>query len=383
MKRTAVVAGYEAIVDHMPNRLNGREDITISCYENDVPVFIEAELDRLYASFHSSLAHFRVYNEGCDTSTYIVRKGDSIVTVFLFQQDGGNVRVINEVLKVDEEEISRFVAYIFANFEAAMVILFNAIQIDIQKIPFPYQCFNHLEDIVVAMPETAKEYVASLGKNTRRNIKRYTKKLHECFPSFRYEVFENDEVDEQAIRDIVNLNRARMAGKNKVSAIDADETERIIILARECGLVSVARINGRVCAGGISFRVGANYFLSVIAHDSAYDNFSLGILCCYLTICECIARGGKEFHFLWGEYEYKYTLLGVKRDLDKLAIYRSYAQMLRKWNVVLNTVFHGYMRQVRLRLHAAKHRGRSFVSWLKVVSLNRWRNLTRRSRKSP
>lgn len=382
MKRMAVVARYEPIVDDMPTRLNGPEDITISCYENDVPAFIETELDRLYASFYSSLAHFRVYNDGRDTSTYIVRKGDRIITVFLFQQDGGNVRVVNEVIKVDEEDISRFVAYIFANFEAATVILFRAIQTDIQKIPFPYQRFNHLEDIVLAMPGTAEEYVASLGKNTRRNIKRYTKKLLEYFPSFRYQVFENDEVDEQAIRDIVNLNRARMDDKNKVSAIDEDETERIIILAKKCGLVSVARIDGRVCAGGISFRVGSNYFLNVIAHDPAYDDCWLGILCCYLTICECIARGGKEFHFLWGEYEYKYRLLGVKRDLDKLAIYRSYAQMLLNGTVMLSIAFHGYVRQARLRLHAAKHRG-GVGSRLTIASLSRWRNMMRRSQKFP
>ena len=386
MKRTAVLAKYEpiceSIVDHMPNRFYDPGAIMISCYENDVPAFIEAEMARLYASLYSSLVQFRIYGDGRDTSTYIVRKGGKIVTVLLFQQDGGKVRVVNEVIKIDEEDISRFAAYIFANVESATVIFFKSIQTDLQKIPFPHQRFNHLEDIVLTMPQTAEDYVASLGKNTRRNIKRYTKKLREAFPSFYYDVSEKDEVDEQTIRDIVNLNRARMADKNKVSAIDEEETERIILLTKECGLVGVARIDGRVCAGGISFRVGSNYFLSVIAHDPAYDDYWLGILCCYLTICECIARGGKEFHFLWGEYEYKYTLLGVKRDLDKLAIYRSHAQMLLNGDMALSLVFHGYARQARLWLHAAKHRD-SFLSRLTIASLNRWQLLKQRSHGIP
>lgn len=382
MKGTAKVAKDEPIcepvVNHMSNRLYDRGDITISCYENDVPAFIEVEMVRLYASVYSSLAQFRIYSDGHDTSTYIVRKGGKIVTVLLFQQDGGKVSVVNEVIKIDEEDISRFAAYIFANVESATVIFFKSIQTDLRKIPFPHQRFNHLEDIVLTMPQTAEDYVAGLGKNTRRNIKRYTKKLRESFPSFHYDVFEKDDVDEQTIRDIVNLNRARMADKNKVSVIDEKETKRIILLAKECGLVGVARIDGRVCAGGISFRVGSNYFLSVIAHDPAYDDYWLGILCCYFTICECIARDGKEFHFLWGEYEYKYTLQGVKRDLDKLVIYRSHAQMLFNGDIALNFLFHGYARQARQWLHAAKHRD-SFLSRLAVGSLNRWRLLKQRS----
>lgn len=352
MKRMAVTARYEPIfqpiAEHIPNLSIAPEGITISCYENDIPAFVEAEMHRIYGSLYASLAQFRVYSDGRDTSTYIVRKAGRTITVFLFQHHGRNVQVINQVIKVDEEDISRFAAYIFANFASATVISFKAIQINLHKLPFCYQRINFLEDIVLTLPDTAEEYMASLSRNTRRNIKQCTKKLLQNFPAICFDVFVKDEIDGQTVRDIIDLNRARMAGKNKISVIDEEETLRIIRLATECGLVGVIRIDGRVCAGSISFRIGSNYFFSVIAHDPIYDDYCLGILCCYSTICECIARDGKEFHFQWGEYEYKYTLLGVKRDLDNVTIFRSRMQMLRNIEMVLTAACRACFRQLIL-----------------------------------
>lgn len=378
MKWTDVTAGYEPIcdpiADHMPNRSIEPEGITISCYENDVPAFIEADMNRIYGNLYSSLAQIRAYGNVRDMSTYIVRKGDRTITVFLFQHHGGNVRVINQVIKIDEEDISRFAAYIFANFVSATVISFDYIQTNLRTLPFPFQRVNLLENIVLSLPDTAEEYFVSLGKHMRRKIKVYTKKVQEAFSTIRFEMLVRDEIDEQIIRDIIDLNRARMANKNKVSAIDEEETERIIRLATECGLVGVARIDGRVCAGGILFCVGSNYFLTINAHDPMYDDYRLGTLCCYLTICECIAREGKEFHFLWGDYKFKYSLLGVKHDLDKVVIYRSLMQMLFNGDMVLNTAFRGYLRQMILWLHKAK-RWDNFRSHLAITLLNRLRYL--------
>lgn len=367
MKRMAAAARYEPIfqplAEHMPTLSIAAEGITISCYENDIPAFVDAEMSRIYGSLYASLAQFRVYGDGCDTSTYIVRKAGRTITVFLFQHHGGNVRVINQVIKVDEEDISRFAVYIFTNFATATVISFQAIQTNLRKLPFCYQRINYREDIVLNLPDTEEEYIARLEGNTRRNINYYAKKLLQNFPTICFDVFVKDEIDEQTIRDIINLNRARMASKNKMLAIDEEETLRIIRLATECGLVGVIRIDGRVCAGSISFSAGSNYFISVIAHDPLYSDYCLGILCCYSTICECIARDGKEFHFQWEEYEYKYKLLGVKRDLDNVAIFRSRVQMLRNIEMVLTTACRACFRQLMLmlRLHTAKRRKR-FIS---------------------
>ena len=53
--------------------------------------------------------------------------------------------------------------------------------------------------------------------------------------------------------------------------------------------------------------------MHVIAHDPGFDQARLGLLCCYLSICESIRRGMREYHLLSGRYDYKRRLRGQQR----------------------------------------------------------------------
>jgi len=152
------------------------------------------------------------------------------------------------------------------------------------------------------------------------------------------------------------LNRLRMASKGKESTNDDDTAQRIVQLAGECGLVGAILLDGRICAGSINYCVGTNYFLETLAHDPAYDDYRLGTLCCFLTICECIARGGNEYHFLWGQDEYKTRLLGVQRDLDDLVIYRSHWHMLLCGKLALQSIANGGKRHLRIWVRMMRKR---------------------------
>lgn len=326
-------------------------ETTIACYENEVPAFVGPELERLYGNIFSSLLQFRVYGwTGRNTSTYVARQGERITVILLFQQDGDKVRVMNEVIALDGAELERFADYIFSRYASINVISFKAIETGIRRFAFPYQRFNHLEDLALALPGTVEDYQAGLGKNTRRNIRRHSERINRHFPSHRFQVYEKEAVQPQTVREIIEFNRARMADKNIVSIIDEAETLRIIQLAQAAGLVGVMTIDGRLCAGAISFQSGRNYFLNVLAHDPRYDDYWLGFLCCYLTIRECIARGGREFHFLWGRYDYKFALGAVQRDLDNLIVYRNRFQFARNADLAWRVAYEGYLRQLKVWL---------------------------------
>jgi hypothetical protein len=334
---TSGLGSVEFTYNPLPN-----DDVAISCYDSEVPSFVEPELQRLSGQICCSLRFLKLYGKiPAHTSTYVVRKNHHIVTIFLFLREGGRVRVINEHMEVGEEEVRRFAGHIFSAYAAVNVIEFYAVPTDIGTLPFPYQRFACSENIVAALPASREAYLASLGKSTRSYIQRYEKKLRRSFPSFRVKVYQKDEVKADDIRAIVRMNRARMAAKAKVSSNDDEETERVIALARECGVVCVATIDDRICAGVINYRLGSTFFMPVIAHDPQYNDYRLGTIHCFLTICECIALGCNEYHFLWGRYEYKYRLGGVMRDLDRLVVYRSRTQFLLNGDVALKTAAAG------------------------------------------
>jgi hypothetical protein len=348
-------------------RLNQAEMTTTSIFENEIPVYVEKELERIYGNLYSSYRKIKENGDLHNVSTYVVHHGGDLETVFLFSRKFGTVTVLNEVIELSEDKIAHFTSTIFSRYPSVNAISFVAIKTELRQLKYPYQKVNYLEDIVVDLPASMDEYHGQLKKNTRRNIKRYSNRLTTNLPAFSYGMYAKEEISEQDVRDIIKLNHIRMSGKNNVSAIRESDTEKMIKMVRECGLICVARNDGKVCAGAISFRVGNNYFLKVLAHDPAYNDYSLGILCCYHIICECINRGGREFHFLWGRYDYKYNLLGVQRDLDYLRIFRSRAHYFLNAHVVASTAARARMRQLTLWLQETKKKDgkvATLVGWL-------------------
>lgn len=331
---------------HAPNAA----PVTISCHENDIPPFVGAQLDQLYGNPYSSLRHLALTRRLDQVHTYVARSADQITAVFLFRHQRGIIEVLNEAIRIDGREISRFAEFAFATFAQAQVITFTAIASDPRTLCHPYLRLNYLEDIVAELPDSAASYTTSLGKKTRANMRRSLKMVRQAFPSFSFQIHENDGTAAHLVRDIIALSSARMSARKKAAVISERETQELQTLVEECGLAGVISINGRVCAGTIACRAGNNYFLRVLAHDPLYDKYSLGRLCCYLTICECIERGAHEFHFLWGRSDYKYMFGGVQRDLDHLLLFRARRHMVRHAALTLRACFKWVRRQARLRL---------------------------------
>jgi len=322
--------------------------IEIQMYSGTVPHSVHEPLDRLYRHLHASQTYHAVYgNLSSETRTCVLKRGDELIAVILFRIEGERVRVINEQCTFPQEAIDAFSDYLFTHFPSVSLVSFPVIQQIPAALNHPFLHAKCTQDIVLTLPGTVEQYLASLGKSTRTYVKRYLNKLKRCFPSVSWTTCEGQDVNEAHVRAIIELNHARMAEKYKDSYIDEAETDRILRLVRQCGLVTVMTIDGRVCAGTINYRVADNYFLHVVAHAPDYDEYGLGTLCCYLTICECIARKGCEYHFLWGRYEYKYRLLGVQRDLSHLLIYRSRLQMLLKGKTTLRHLYGARMYELR------------------------------------
>lgn len=295
----------------------------IAFFEDNLPPALEEEMTQLYANLFSSPTKFRIYGQLLKTSTYMVHVDGRATAIFLLHHEGNTIHVLNEQITIPQAEIVRFAQYLFARYRSVSRIRFKAIDTQLDRFPYPFQRTYFTNDVVLTLPDSVPAYLESLGKSTRDNIKRYLKLLKRDFPSHSFEVYDRNDGGDELFQAIIGFNHARMKGKNKISGITTAEAERLHALVRHCGMLCAIVIDGRVCAGTICYRFGDNYFMRVIAHDSVYSDYRLGLLCCYLTIAECILRGGKHYHFLWGLEEYKYRFLGQHRNFDTLTIYRS------------------------------------------------------------
>lgn len=329
-------------------KTNNPTDTFSYCYKNEIPSFVEAEIERLYGTIFSSLKKLSITGNTSNASTYVAVKDSRITTIFLYRQIKNQIQVLNQVLNLQEGDIECFASYMFKTFKDVHAISFVAVYATVQRMSFPFQQFNQIENIIVSLPSSTNEYWSSLGKSTRHNLNYYRNKLKREFPSFSFTLYENDAITATQIRTVLNLSKVRIKEKGKTFGIDEQEEEHLILLAKTAGLVGLIEIDGKICAGSICYRAGENFCLEVIAHDPAFNEYRLGTLCCYLTISECIARGAKEFHFLWGEYDYKYRFLGKQRKLDNIAVYRSHWHMIKNWRLALRMMFDGAVRNAKL-----------------------------------
>jgi hypothetical protein len=340
-------------------------------HHGPLPQFVEAAVDRLYANVFASCARARSLGLADEVRAFVASRDGQVSCALLFRQQGAAVEVLAEAIALHPTDVHAFADTVFATCRGVRRIVFPSVKTRATRLPFPHQQFDCLEDIVLKLPDSAETYFAMLGKNMRTSLKRYQKKISADFPGFRYAFYEKGDICEQDVGAIVALSSARIASKNQAPTHTGDKTRQLIRLVKECGVVLVASIDGRVCAGVICTQVGGNVFMHVVAHDPAYDDYRIGKVCCYLSICDAIARGAGEYHFLWGRYEYKYRLLGVQRDYDRLVIYRSRAALVFEAASWLRTAWRGHGRRARRWLQEQETKGNQ---WARVV-LGNWRRI--------
>lgn len=322
-------------------------------FSRGVPDIAEAALEKLHPNIFASLAQIRLREDVRNVVTYMVRdkrEPRAVLNLLLLKRVGREAIVLNEGIRLTGEQLGNFAEDVFHAWPNTSALTCHASLVDTSGLAWPGQSYVCSEDIVLALPASLEAYHASLGKSTRSYLNRYLGKLKRSFPGFAHHVMTGAEIDEQTMLELIAMNRKRMEGKGKTSILDDVATQRIIALARQYGMVSVISINGKVCAGTINYEIGGHYFLDVIAHDPHYNDCRVGTLGCYLTICECIARGGHEYHFLWGQSEYKYRLGGVQRDLMHATIFRSWRHMLAHPRIVSSNGLSSIKRYARLRL---------------------------------
>lgn len=344
------------------------------CYEHQIPPFVEAELDRLYGARFSSMRHFRIYGRLKNAHTYVRHAKGKPAAILLFRIEEQTVRVLNEAIRLSPEEIRQFADHIFLRYPKIRTVTFPVIEKEERCLSRPAQSVFYHSDMWLNVPGNADEYLKSLGTSTRQGIRRDLRKLNSSFPSFHYRFMEKEEVNEHDIRTIIGFNRAKLKTRGEISQDDENEIQRISALTRECGLVCIATIEGRVCGGTISYRLAANFAFRATGYDSAFESYRLGFLINFLTFCECIERGAKNIHLGWGTQDYKFRLGGIQRDFEEMIIFRSWGHFLLGWKRVLQATIRDSMVKTRrsVKIAATRRDGPVGVAAKTCIAAVRW-----------
>ena len=305
-----------------------QEAITIACYSGQIPRFAERAIESLYGSLYSSVAHLRLQGAIDTAHTYAAWRDDELAALLFFRQHANKIIVLNEGMQLAGKEIDAFANYIFSKLRTVASIHFHAVMPERFPYAHPSLLLPCTEDIVITLPTSEDVYMARLGKSTRKSLRQSLARLQRTLPPFKHEVRRGHDVPEQVMRDIIGFNHARMASKQRASALDNEASDKLIVLINKRGMVGMASVGGRLCGGTLACRVGDDFYSLVNAHDPAYNAFSLGSVCRHLMIVAAINEQARRFHLLGGQYETKKMALGERQRMDHLVLYRSRSQQL-------------------------------------------------------
>jgi hypothetical protein len=293
--------------------------------------WLEAVLLNLYVSHFATLSRLKWTGELTDAvQAFLIREKGSVTCALLFRRQGRELHVLNEVAYISAAQIRRFTSHIFTWWIGIDTIRFSAIRTDLRQSEYSMRRHGVAEDFVLLLPRSIQEFFEGLPQASRKTIRKFSTRIKREFPSFAHRIYEGAQVRPEHIQQIVALNRIDATASGMLAWAGRKrrdvETETLIALARDCGQVAVSTIEGRICAGSISYRARDSFFLLVSSRDANLDGYRLHALNQYRAMTACIQAGAKECHLASGRKEDKVQFGGRPVTLESIALYRTRAR---------------------------------------------------------
>ena len=325
-------------------------------YENGIPDFAEAALERLYANIYCTLTRIGIYERLDDIHTFAAADEHDIVLLILFRIDRDTVRMVNQQVALSAGDLAYFAANVFSRYPAARRIEGYALdtRIDASTFAFPVQVLPQLEENVVQLPPSADAYMRQLGKSTRELLRRSMRKCAAHFPSCRFEVLSTHQITPRHVRELVHLTDQRMGARNAAPYVANTDIDRMVKLAHSHGYLGIMLIDESIVAASLYFKVGTRHFLHLVGHDPRFDAYRLGRQVTLHTISHAIAMGGRELWMMGGHHGWKSHFLARRTMLGSVTIYRSRAAALVCWRTLLRNAARSRLHYLRLLMGEAQ-----------------------------
>lgn len=318
----ALRAVHESGRPHADTSSN-QNPITETIYTDEIPAFVDATLERLYACVYCTLTRIEAYDSLQRICTYVRKDGSTITAIILFRVDKHIVSVVNQQISLSEAKLSSFCEAIFRTFKKSQVIKFYAIDANVERSSFPYQRLQAIEENIIYFPPSKEAYLAGLRRQFIKQLSNAAKKIEADYPSFKQRVVNRGDIIEADVVQILALAKKRMLSKGK--EVYSEKIDRVALMKtlKKYGHVAMATIDGKVCAGSIFLSVGKKHFHQFIAHDPEYDQYMLGNQMWLTAILYSLELQGEECWLMGGARLHKSRFLAKPHTFDSITIYRS------------------------------------------------------------
>lgn len=168
-------------------------------------------------------------------------------------------------------------------------------------------------DWVVELPATYAEYLERLGKTSRNHLTAYARGFERTVAS-RLSILEGADISLELVAALADLHRQRMEKAEKKVTLTREKIRQRAQLAQECGLFCGRWVEDRLIGGTLNYFHGSMVYLSLVAHDSRYDDRHGGLVCLLDTIRYLIEKGISAYNFHYRYSPFKTRMGGKERE---------------------------------------------------------------------
>ncbi len=213
---------------------------------------------------------------------------------------------------------------------------------------------------VLLLPESYDDYVRSLGKNMREQIKRYPKRLEKEF-QVEYELADSEDAVQSALTDLFKLHGARWRQRGQTGVLATARRQKFhravcdAFFKNDYLRLWTLRCNGAPACVLLNYVYNSKYYFFIGGFDPDLMRWSVGTCLFAKVFKHAIEEGATEFDFLRGEEEYKYRYGAVNRDYKTISWFAHNArgQLLKRRVQAEESLMH----RVHL-IFSAAHRGK-------------------------
>jgi CelD/BcsL family acetyltransferase involved in cellulose biosynthesis len=341
-------------------RVASYPDLRAVVFLDHVPDGAGEELPALYNSMFSTVEWFAVGDRLEPTGACVLEEPHHVI---LFHVSGNTIEILNKEFAIGPRSAERLCRALFRAFPSArrihLEILFPP-----WELRLPRRILYWSDHMVVDLPETVDDYMASLGKSTRRELRRNWRRLFEAYPTVTTEMLMFSEQPKACIDELVAWKNQRFNARGEQTTWQTNPvaSQEFGELVQRLGRIRVLRIDSQAAAITFTFPVGDTVYSFHSGFDPAYESFSLGSLETLGTISDAIRTGHKHVSLLWGQEEHKRQFGAKPHRATRLSVFRREVDRLHSldegWEVAWRNLREGGQRRYWRARHAAARQAR-------------------------
>ena len=179
---------------------------------------------------------------------------------------------------------------------------------------------------VLQFPPTFDEYVKSLGKNMREQMRRYPKRLEKEF-RVEYELAATGAQVEIALDDLFRLHGKRWRARGQTGVLALPKRQKFHRLVCENFLPNdwlrlwTLKCDGKAACVLLCYFWNGKYYFFIGGFEPELLRWSVGTCLFARVFQHAIEEGAREFDFLRGAEQYKYRYGAVDRAYKSLSFF--------------------------------------------------------------